>query len=406
MVKFFRKKTKKNKKTAKNREVETNLPRLNTEATGHIGMDDDEIIFEEQQTDSQGKRIAQEIKLAAKVLENELKFEIDDDRAKKFQTISLYSYSDEEEDDSLESELQDLVSSQLLLQTELGKVGYDGESDSKSSDDMVAQHVIDDDLYPAIHDQLPLVDEYKADMRHGKSTYAYSRPDPPQEGRPLVTPDPEDDLSERYARTSQLPSAEEMKATPYVNSYPEDPLTTSERQARISQLPSTNEIRARLKQENSRRLPSLLRFGFLLCILMVLVIPAIVLPIVLIEGGKPRVEDVIDFLSKNDISKLGDLKNPGTPQYRAARWIADEDLQRVPISMKRSFLDRYVLAVLFYALGGDKTWPSDLDFLSPTHVCQWVQSTSNQLGNDLTAGVHGCKTIDGELVPIGIALGK
>jgi hypothetical protein len=324
-----------------------------------------------------------------------------------FENISL---SDSDDNDSLETELQGLKSSELLIQSQLEQVG-DAESQ------LEAQHVMmmtQDDLYLQQHDQLPLVDEYKADRRitsSGKSTF---RPDPPaQEQRPLVgledpdNYDDDDDDGEREACRSQLPNVEELMARPRVVTDPMDPLTEEERRVRISQLPSARELRRKLRAEKSRKQKRRLRLGIMLGILVLLIVFAIILPVLLIEEKEAsRKDKVVYFLVDNRISMLGDLETPGSPQNKAAAWIADQDKLRVPISMGRSFLDRYTLAVLFFALGGDETWPDNLNFLSPDHVCQWMKQYETPLRNDLTAGVHGCQKIDGELVPVGIALGK
>jgi hypothetical protein len=275
-------------------------------------------------------------------------------------------------------------------------------------------------LFHQIHDQLPAPDEYKVDCRFSNNASFsrrsdsfhdsfsrhdnFSRPDPPSMD-PLVQ-DPEEALtkSERHARVSQLPSAEEMKSRPSVKPNPDDHLTASDRHARISQLPSAKELQRKLRiqrlQERRRLIPTLM-----VCTLLAFIVLAVVLHVTLIDD-KERFDDTITVLSKGGISKMEDLQTIGTPQHKAARWIADRDVMRVPISNARIFLDRYVLAVLYYALGGDETWPHDMNFLSDEGVCKWSNQMANPLGNDLTVGVHGCKDVDGELVPVGIALGK
>jgi hypothetical protein len=215
-----------------------------------------------------------------------------------------------------------------------------------------------------------------------------------------------DDNNERKAQPSQHPSTEETKSTPRRDFDPEDPLSASERHYRILQLPPAKELRKRLPAQDSRkhrrcRIAALISF-----LVVLLVVLAIILSIMLLDD-KERTNEVINFLVQHGISKWEDLQNPATPQHKAAQWIADRDGMRVEVSTKHAFMDRYVLAVLFYALGGDTTWPDDLNFLAHDHVCTWVKEQENPLESDLTMmGVHGCQNIDGELVPIGIALGK
>ncbi len=103
---------------------------------------------------------------------------------------------------------------------------------------------------------------------------------------------------------------------------------------------------------------------------------------------------------------MKDLTTPGSPQNKAAIWIANEDRPHVTASTGRPFLERYVLAVLYFSLGGDTTWGDSLNFLQPGHVCNWGKPHTNTMGNDLTFGVHGCRQIDDELVPVGLSLGE
>jgi hypothetical protein len=103
---------------------------------------------------------------------------------------------------------------------------------------------------------------------------------------------------------------------------------------------------------------------------------------------------------------MEDLKTPGSPQNKAAIWIASKDRPHLTVSTGRPFLDRYVLAVLYFSLGGDVTWGDSLNFLQPGHVCNWGNPYKSTMGNDLTFGVLGCRLIDDELVPVGLSLGE
>ena len=76
-----------------------------------------------------------------------------------------------------------------------------------------------------------------------------------------------------------------------------------------------------------------------------------------------------------------DLKNPKSPQYRAALWMAEEDehpatanlaypLNETSLDLLQ-FRQRYALATFYYATGGDE-WANPCNFLSPSlHVCDW-----------------------------------
>jgi hypothetical protein len=147
--------------------------------------------------------------------------------------------------------------------------------------------------------------------------------------------------------------------------------------------------------------------AILVVLLFLVIIVAIAVPLANKEKEHPpRTADVVGFLAENGVSKLEDLHTEGTPQNKAATWIADVDRLHVPMSTKIKFIDRYVLTVLFFALGGDETWPGNANFLTPKHVCSWERATQNELGNSVTSGVHECDYVNDELRPLGISLGK
>jgi hypothetical protein len=89
-----------------------------------------------------------------------------------------------------------------------------------------------------------------------------------------------------------------------------------------------------------------------------------------------RLEPVQDFL-KVHISSSTALANQTSPQYKAALWIADEDEARLDIpsdpdnvDTSFTFVQRYVLAVFYYALDGPN-WPNQMGFLTSSSVCDW-----------------------------------
>ena len=86
------------------------------------------------------------------------------------------------------------------------------------------------------------------------------------------------------------------------------------------------------------------------------------------EPSSKRVQDVISFLL-DDVDHEA-LSNTSSPQYLAAKWIADEDPRLAVMDGDRGFHQRYALAVLWFAMGGTG-WHHDLDFLSSQHECDW-----------------------------------
>jgi iron only hydrogenase large subunit-like protein len=62
------------------------------------------------------------------------------------------------------------------------------------------------------------------------------------------------------------------------------------------------------------------------------------------------------------------LNEVGSPQQRAARWIADKDPEQLDVS-NILFEQRYSMAVLFHSLNGDAWGPTN--WLSEASECDW-----------------------------------
>jgi len=103
-------------------------------------------------------------------------------------------------------------------------------------------------------------------------------------------------------------------------------------------------------------------------------------------------------IGNNTISDYDDLMMNGSPQNRAANWIAHEDESNpdIPIvapaddASAYDFVVRYILAVVYYSMGGavavnpsgrtppqeqidTSHWTEQLNFLSGEHYCEWYQ---------------------------------
>mmetsp|Transcript_36742 Transcript_36742/g.89155 ORF Transcript_36742/g.89155 Transcript_36742/m.89155 type:complete len:871 (-) Transcript_36742:512-3124(-) len=90
-----------------------------------------------------------------------------------------------------------------------------------------------------------------------------------------------------------------------------------------------------------------------------------------------------------------------TPQYLAAQWMAHGDPLNMPIPQERDlqFSERYIMAVLFFAMGGTE-WTHQYNFLSGDHICTWFKEFTLRDGSSVLYGVHRCKEADnGELYP-------
>lgn len=113
-----------------------------------------------------------------------------------------------------------------------------------------------------------------------------------------------------------------------------------------------------------------------------------------------RFQDFVGRLSSSGISLAQDLQSQDTPQYKAAYWIANQDLEQrefsEPLTVANDtnrVIQRYVLAVLYYATGGPDHWHKTLDFITATDECAWSQELAipHFISEEYNVGV-GCDT--------------
>jgi hypothetical protein len=125
-------------------------------------------------------------------------------------------------------------------------------------------------------------------------------------------------------------------------------------------------------------------------------------------GDNPgRLDTIINFLYQNEISTSRDLYDESTPQYQAVRWIATEDPEELtvppPANGNRSattglrssnnnnanisrLVQRYVLAVLYYAMNGEQ-WYNSHGFVTGAHECSWFETVKESDGETYAMGV-------------------
>lgn len=84
----------------------------------------------------------------------------------------------------------------------------------------------------------------------------------------------------------------------------------------------------------------------------------------------PRMKAVIDYLARNGVSDPTALNTNGTPQQQAADWIANTDIVLDSNEDESRFIQRYVMAVFYYSLGGPE-WKKQANFLGMEDECSW-----------------------------------
>ncbi len=234
------------------------------------------------------------------------------------------------------------------------------------------------------HDQLPSLETYKASIGYTRS--GRSKPDPT--GIQVDS----DNLEHRYPLDhDQLPVVDEYK---------------------ISQ--------AHDSKHNGQfwKIAAFSIISILLAVILGLTIP-------LATNSEDSVWWLVDsdrysavekYLIGANISTATNLKNESSPQHKAAKWLANKDGMRLSIphhvmeTAPPSFVERYALAVFYFATGGPN-WTYPLNFLTDNHVCAWYQPFTVKIADDadleeeyITLGVHGCKLVDDELVPFAMFL--
>jgi hypothetical protein len=148
----------------------------------------------------------------------------------------------------------------------------------------------------------------------------------------------------------------------------------------------------------------------IICLVIALIVLAIILTGVILgtrssSSSSPsdqsiRFQETLLILGQETSSTIA-LYTEGTPQYKAADWIANRDQLQYPIPTQPGadsdrFLQRYVLAVLYFALNGEQ-WTSAANFLSASDECGWSDITVVELGVTCTTsllvkGINLCKS--------------
>ncbi len=217
------------------------------------------------------------------------------------------------------------------------------------------------------------------------------RPDPPTKDEEdsdtrqplLLSSNPKLASTKQSSQSSQVPPdpEEQLMRRPHYDWFQPLPALSS---PPTTTVPTT---RHRCNSSFQRRFIVLISTGFL--------IVAILVPWLFLrqkQTSEQQLLHFIDYLAGHGISSREDLERYDSAQFRAAawsvQWKSDEDA-----------LNRYVLAVLYFALNGE-SWP--MPFLSDRHLCEWKTKV-----NETVLGVTACQLENtGLRGPTGLALGK
>ena len=117
------------------------------------------------------------------------------------------------------------------------------------------------------------------------------------------------------------------------------------------------------------------------------------------QGETDNYLAIRDFVTiQREISHEDAFGTTDSPQYLAAQWLAHGDVMKLPVpnSTDVTFEDRYVMAVLYFSLGGPK-WENQVGFLGGGHICTWFEQYTISRGDKedvVTYGLDGCEGND------------
>jgi Leucine-rich repeat (LRR) protein len=134
-----------------------------------------------------------------------------------------------------------------------------------------------------------------------------------------------------------------------------------------------------------------IRAGMVVLLLMLIIIPVVVIVMSSHQNTSSntnnmssRFQETIAYLQQYHVDPMTALTTTGSPQFRAAQWMANVDEASLPLSHDDNgrFLQRYALVVFYYSTQTQSvTWKHSLNFLSKQDECEWnfkVQQGRNE----------------------------
>ena len=92
---------------------------------------------------------------------------------------------------------------------------------------------------------------------------------------------------------------------------------------------------------------------------------------------RPALQDVIQYLLDNGVSSQQDLQTQGSPQNKAAIWLAEEDPANLVVPVLNittvdgyRYMTRYIMTLNYFAMDGEN-WIDNMNFLSGDDICYW-----------------------------------
>jgi len=111
------------------------------------------------------------------------------------------------------------------------------------------------------------------------------------------------------------------------------------------------------------------------------------------DPSNSRLTRVQQWLINNEFSSEYDFDNEDSYHFKAGLWIADEDEAQLSIRDDGKFVERYVMALLWFASNEneDETvkWENNFNFISNLPVCEWGEDIENMFRAGITCDDSG-----------------
>jgi len=158
-----------------------------------------------------------------------------------------------------------------------------------------------------------------------------------------------------------------------------------------------------------------------ICFVLVGALVVLIVALTINDRQESSLDQVLDYLVQQGVSRRDTWNVFGTPQHRAALFLAMEEdavhkIPRVAINdpTDRSgylYVARYVMAVVYFSLNGNH-WKSRCNFLTTNPVCEWNDVLPQFIVEEVANNPDGVTELGGVLcdsstgVPVVLDLGR